>query len=119
MKKNPCAALPLAERFWFVDERGMGGWVKSAREPVLWRLWDSTGLWRLSNIKDVDSDDWVLPFCQFKSVYYRYSFDTSGAQAIFVEAVARFPTTPRRWAPRLVVAVAPRLSVVEQTQIPF
>jgi hypothetical protein len=110
---------PLAERFWFVAERGVAGWVKSVREPVLWCLRDESGLWRLSDIREVSSDDWVLPFCQFKLIKCFRSGDGTGDQALFTRGLARFPPTPRKDAPPLVPAVPPRVPTNEQLGIPF
>jgi hypothetical protein len=119
MRRNPGRALPLAERFWFVAERGTAGWVKSASEPVLWCLWDESGLWRLSDTREIDPDSWVLPYCQFKLNHCFWAWDDKGKQGTYVRKLALFPPTPRRGAPSVVAAVAPRLPVREQLAIPF
>jgi hypothetical protein len=117
MRRKLIVPPPLAERLWFVVERGTAGWVKSASEPTLWSLWDESGLWRLSDSGKIDLDSWVLPFCQFKLAQCFWATDEGMGQAIFTRALARFPRTPRRNAPPLVPAVPPRTPAPEQLSI--
>jgi len=93
-RRRNSKGVPLAERMYFVRERGLSGWIQSERTPVLWVLSSVDGFWFLRDARETKPNDWVLPFLQFPRQTWYYQLDGFGASLPFVKYPARFPSTP-------------------------
>jgi len=91
---GPIPSPPLAERLWFVAERGMAGWID--RQHRLWVQSFQPDAWVLADHRTLHGDAWIMPFLQFPPRLWRWSEDDLARLSPYVECAARFPDTPVR-----------------------
>lgn len=88
---GPIPSSPLAERLWFVKERGMAGWIDQQH-----RLWAQSafGCWRLFDHRQLAPNAWVMPFLQFPRRLWQFEDHDGQHLQPYVVCAARFPDTP-------------------------
>jgi hypothetical protein len=110
---------PLAERAYFVRDRGLEGWIESNRNPVLWVLSGTCGVWTLRDVRKVGRNDWVLPFLEFPRVRWFYLDTFEGEPQACVKQVARFAATPPFRSNEPVPIEDQVLAAWEQVELPM